>query len=443
MSIPVMTFAEVEVITGPNDFIHGAHLDTPREGFGGDSYGLVIEGWLVTKSLGVQYVEVLHEERPIAVADVDRERPDIADAYPEVEGAGQSGYRASVAALKLPTEFEIILRARLEDDTRLPLGSLRGRRRQLTPTAADAIQPLIVNTIGRSGSTLLVTQLSSHPEVVAFSPFVKDARVATYWINVLQDLSEPASFLSAFDPDDLDAPRWWLGSGNAARLGDPEVEQWMGSEAIDSLAGVCASRIETFYRHLAGTGGTPRYFVEKSQPHHLVSDLLAELYPAAREVILVRDFRDMLCSVIAFSRKRGFEAFGRGEGGDTEYVRTNLLQSATALAQRLQSTSAQPHLIRYEDLIQAPKNTFSELLAYLGLDSDPDLVEETLDRASESTVSMQHPGSGEQVDLLAHRTTPDPAASIGRWREDLPDEIAEICNEVLGPLLVKFGYEVS
>jgi hypothetical protein len=441
MPAAIATFDEVDVITGPNDFIHGAHLDTPRQGLDGDSYGLVIEGWLVTKALAVEYVEVLHEERPIAVADVDRQRPDIADAYPEVEGAALSGYRASVAALKLPAEFEIVLRARLEDDTRLPLGSIRGRRRQLPASDAVAIQPLMINTIGRSGSTLLVTQLSSHPDVVAFPPFVKDARVATYWVNILQDLSEPRSFLSPFDPDDIDSPRWWLGAGGVGRLGDPEVEQWLGSEAIESLAGVCAERIETFYGHLAGAEGG-RYFVEKCQPHQLAPDLLGEIYPAAREVILVRDFRDMLCSVIAFSRKRGYEAFGRSDGGgDAEYVRTNLLQSATALAQRLRATATRPHLVRYEDLIQAPEQTFTELLTYLELDADSDLVQDTLQRAAESTLSMQHPGSGQEVDLRAHRTTDDPAASIGRWREDLPEEVAAVCNEVLGPLLIEFGYE--
>jgi hypothetical protein len=167
------------------------------------------------------------------------------------------------------------------------------------------------------------------------------------------------------------------------------------------------------------------------------------MYPGARELILVRDFRDMLCSVIAFSRKRGYEAFGRSdEGSDVEYVRTNLVQSVEGLAKRLQATSTRPHLVRYEDLINAPEQTLAEMLSYLDLDSDPDQIQDTLKRAEESTTSMQHPGSGQQVDLLAHRTTSDPAASIGRWREDLPEEVAEVCKEVLGPLLVEFGYEV-
>jgi hypothetical protein len=433
MAEPVVSIELVDVNEGASDYVHGGNLDSPREGFGSDSYGIVVEGWLVTISLAVQYVEVLHEERPIAIAEANLDRPDIATGFPEIEGAGRSGYRASIGTLKLPAEFEIVLRARLEDDTRLPLGRLRGRRRRLPAAAEPQIEPLMVNTIGRSGSTLLVTLLSSHPDVVAFSPFVKDARISTYWANVLQDLAEPASYLAPFDPPDLETPHWWLGTGGGGELGEPEVERWLGSDAIDSLAGVCRSRIEAFYRELAVGDASPRYFVEKYLPHETVPDLLAELYGGAREVILVRDFRDILCSVIAFNRKRGYEAFGRGgEGGDAEYVRGPLRQSATTLAERLRGTETRPHLVRYEDLIQDPERALTELFEQLELDADPERVAETLRRAEASSASMSH-----------HRTTSDPAASIGRWREDLPGEIAEICNDALGPLLAEFGYEAQ
>jgi hypothetical protein len=289
----------------------------------------------------------------------------------------------------------------------------------------------MVNTIGRSGSTLLVTLLSSHPDVVAFSPFIKDARTSTYWTNVLQDLAEPQAFLAPFDPPDLEVQHWWL-QGGSGELGEDEVERWLGSEAVDSLAALCRGQIEAFYGHLAG-GERPSFFVEKYLPHQVVPDLLGEMYPGARELILVRDFRDILCSVIAFNRKRGWDAFGRTEGGDdAEYVRGALRQSALALSRRLRRGENPPHLVRYEDLVLDPEPTLAELFAQLGLDHGPELVEATVRRAQEATAAMDH-----------HRTTSDPAASIGRWREDLPEEIAAVCNEELGELLAEFGYEES
>lgn len=420
---------EAEINAGESDYVHGANLDSPEVGRAADSYTLPLIGWVLSKRLRVEHVEALYEERPVAEAPLEVERADLAAGFPEVEGAGRSGYQLQVDTLKLPDEFELVIRAKLEDGTRLPLARLRGHRRRLPAGSEELIQPLMVNTIGRSGSTLLVTLLSSHPEAVAFSPFIKDARVSTYWANVLQDLAEPSSFLAPFDPPDLEAPHWWLG-GNGGELGEPETEQWLGSESIDSLAGLCRGQIEAFYRHLAGERQA-RYFVEKYLPHQVVPDLLSELYPEAREVILVRDFRDMLCSVIAFNRKRGWDAFGRQEGGDDrEYVRTSMRQSAAQLERRLREAGTRPLLVRYEDLVLDPEPALASLFEQLGLAADPDVVRETVARAEEHSAEMHH-----------HRTTSDPAASIGRWREDLPEEVAAVCEEELGDLLRQFGYE--
>jgi len=426
----VVTLDSVEVNEGESDYVHGGNLDSPHTGFTSDSYGLTLEGWLLSKRLAVEHVEVLYEERPVACVPLDGERADIAAAFPEVEGSERSGYRVKIGGLKLSPRFEIVLRAKLEDGTRLPLARLRGRRRPLAvPGGEDLIQPLMVNTVGRSGSTLLVSLLNSHPEVVAFSPFIKDARVSTYWASVLQDLAEPSSFLTAFDPPDLEKAHWWL-DGESAELGDPEVEHWLGNEAVDLLAGNCRAQIEAFYSRLAGAEGA-RFFVEKYLPHQVVPDLLAEVYPGAREIILVRDFRDQLCSVIAFNRKRGWSDFGYTEGGDdAEYVRTMMRPSLVTLAERLRSAETGPRLVRYEDLVLDPEPTLTELFEDLGLPCDPELVSETVRLAQESTAEMHH-----------HRTTSDPAASIGRWREDLPEEVAAVCGEELGDLLHEFGYE--
>jgi hypothetical protein len=427
---PAVTIEEIRA-TGESDYVHGGNVDAPREGAAVGTYGMTVEGWALSKRIPIEHVEVLHEERPLAIVSVDRERPDIADGFPGVEGASKSGFLATISALRLPEEFELVLRTKLVDGTRLPLASLRGRRRRLPAGADGQIQPLMVNTIGRSGSTLLVTLLSSHPDVVAFSPFIKDARVSTYWVNVIQDLAAPASYLAPFDPPDLERPHWWLESG-VGELGDDEVERWLGSESVELLSGHCRAQIEAFYANLAGAEGA-RYFVEKYLPYQVIPDLLAEMYPGAREVILVRDFRDMLCSVIAFNRKRGWSDFGYTEGGDdAEYVREVMLPSLTALSRRLRGDAAVPHLVRYEDLVLDPEPALSGLFEHLGLATGEELVGEAVRRTREDTSSMDH-----------HRTTSDPAASVGRWHDDLPEEIAAVCNEELGPLLAEFGYEAS
>jgi hypothetical protein len=48
---------------------------------------------------------------------------------------------------------------------------------------------------------------------------------------------------------------------------------------------------------------------------------------------------------------------------------------------------------------------------------------------------------GELLDT--HRTIADSAQTIGRWRKDLPADLAEEANEVLAPALHAFGYSTE
>jgi hypothetical protein len=289
----------------------------------------------------------------------------------------------------------------------------------------------MVNTIGRSGSTWLVWLLSCLPEAVAFSPWARDARAGTYWTSVLQALARPQSYLAQLVPGPLEQKDWWLERPDlrVGVGGDPGLETWLGSDGVESLARLCQSQVDAFYREVAGDGERPRYFVEKYLPYQLTPDLLTEIYPGAREVILVRDFRDMLSSVIAFNRKRGWEAFGRAEAADdVEYVQTTVANSARRLLRRLRERGEGAHLVRYEDLIREPGETLAGTMRYLGIEADEAAVAATLEQA-------------EAESLDEHRTTEKASASIDRWKNDLSPELAAVCAEVLDPVLTEFGYE--
>jgi sulfotransferase family protein len=411
----------------------GCRLDDPRPGSASGVYGFEIRGWALGESSPVTAIEVEQERRPLVEFAPGEKRADIAAAHPGVPGAEVCGFRAPLGALDLRAEFEVSLTARCEDGSRAPIAEIRGKRESLPAGGPDLIQPLMVNTIGRSGSTWLVWLLSCHPGAVAFKPYARDARVATYWMGVAQGLARPQSYLAQLVPGPLEEKLWWLDRGDlqAGVAGDPQLEEWLGTDAVESVAQMCQSRIEAFYSRVAGPGETPRYFVEKFLPYQVVPDLLAEVYPGAREVILVRDFRDMLCSVIAFNEKRGYEAFGRGAvGSDAEYVETTVTNSARRLLRRLKDRGDAAYLVRYEDLIEAPETTLGGLLDHLGLDAAEGTIAETLERANSDAPDMDH-----------HRTAGEAPASIGRWRRDLSPEIAKLCGEMLDPVLVEFGYE--
>jgi Sulfotransferase family len=426
-SVEISRVEQRESIAGK---LLGCRLDAPKPGAQSETYGFEIVGWALAESAPLTKIEVLQEGRVVAEAEPGEKRPDIASAFSAVGHAEESGFRIPVSGIDLRQEFELSVVVR-GAEFQAQIAQVGGARSTLPAGSEDLIQPLMVNTIGRSGSTWLVWLLSCLSEAVAFSPWARDARVGTYWTSVLQALSRPQSYLAQLVPGPLEQRTWWfdrpdLRSGIG---GDQELEAWLGSEGIESLAQFCQSRIDAFYGRLAEDGVRPRFFVEKYLPYQLTPDLLSELYPGAREVILVRDFRDMLCSVIAFNQKRGYEAFGRAEAADdAEYVQTTVANSARRLLRRLRERGEAAHLVRYEDLIGEPAPTVAAMMQYLDLDAGEESVAAVLERA-------------EAESLDEHRTTSKASESIGRWKRDLSPELAQVCAEVLDPVLTEFGYE--
>jgi hypothetical protein len=163
----------------------------------------------------------------------------------------------------------------------------------------------------------------------------------------------------------------------------------------------------------------------------MVPELMLELYPGAREVILVRDFRDMVASMFAYNDKRGRRGFARDRAStDREYVVNQLAPPVTAIADAWRRRSGGAHLLRYEDLVLHPEETVQSVLAHLDLGGEPHALEPML-------ASLFGRDSGSE----GHRTVSDPRESIGRWRRDLSDEVATACADAFGPALEFFGYE--
>ena len=220
----------------------------------------------------------------------------------------------------------------------------------LPPNPDVRIQPAMVTTIGRSGSKWLVWLLSCHPQIVAFQPLVFEPRVATYWLEVFRSLSAPRSFERQLHNEDYSGD-WWVGHHPAALPGplDTDIADWLAKDAVEDLAAMCQRRIEAFYRRTGVSIGKPNpdYFVEKFHLRPATLDLLGELYPGAKEVILVRDFRDRLSSVLAWNAKQGRELFGRDAfATDADFVSSRVRTEAHSLLEHWRNRKSSALLLR-------------------------------------------------------------------------------------------------
>jgi hypothetical protein len=417
-----------------------AQLETPRPGDQRETWTLPVTGWVVGGRGAAAQVRATHRDARWEMPVHDH-RTDIADAHPGVAWAWNAGFSGAVNTLRLPPRFELDLTAEVDGGDRR-IATIAGHREPLRSRYEPELRPLIVTTLGRTGSTWLIHLLGAHPGVAVYRPFSFEPRAATYWVDILASLSEPSSYTQQIEGEVHHPLPWWLGSSprmTSEVLPDPELARWLGSDHVTDLAAFAQQRIDAVYRQVAALGdGRAEFFAEKCLPEGNVPQLLRELYPDAREIFLVRDFRDMLCSIRSFNEQRGRSEFGRegdggGENGEAAYVRDALASSVHSLLLEWRDRAERAHLVRYEDLIAEPERTLRGVLDHAGLDASGSRVEDVLTDAS-----RQIPG------MAGHATAAGgPAASIGRWRQELEPELQTACDEAFAEALAEFGYETA
>jgi hypothetical protein len=411
----------------------GCRIDSPVVGERTKTYALGIAGWALGRTLPVTGVEIVSENTVLRRVPLDVPRPDIAAAFSEVPDAERSGFQTTIGLLDGTQHFKYQVRAVLRDDSRIVVGTIRGQRESLRSAFRPTLQPLMVTSLGRTGTTWLMRLLSEHPGIVVHRHYPYELRTARYWMHVLRVLSEPANHYQSANFENFQASRWFIGHNpfySPPLTDNPDLGYWFGRTYVEQLATFCQRSIEDCYQLSAASQHQPEpvYFAEKHVPDR-TPWLTWELYPEAREVILVRDFRDVVCSMLAYNSKRGYLAFGREDvSSDVEFVE-KVRKSALSLLRSYKQRSSQVYLVRYEDLILHPTDSLESLFEYLQLDSAESTVESLVRRASE-----------ESSDMRQHWTSSEPHKSIGRWRRDLAPSVRATCQETFAEILEDFGY---
>ena len=400
-------------------------------------YAFLLEG-VVTADSEVDHVEVWfgrRKLREVRVGLVTEHREESAPT--PSDGLRVYGFSELVGTVRLPRSFTLNLRVVLVSGRQFDVCSIDGTRPALAlpPGTTPRLSPLMVSSLGRTGSTWLMRLLSKHPELVLNGTYPYEERPQRYWMHWLQVMAEPANHRESSPPVGFHAQQWSVGANPffTAKLakGNPALAERLAGEQVVALAGFAHQATEIYYLACMAQFGRPnaRFSVEKHLPGP-ISVLLWELYPGAKEIFLVRDPRDMLASMLAFNEKRGSTEFGRDRvETDADFVR-RLAMGVRNLMQNWQGRREQAHLVRYEDLVTTPDDVLREAFDYVGIDASAAVVERVLREASEP-----------DAELAFHMTSRDQGASIGRWKRDLPADVQALCSEEFGPALAEFGYD--
>jgi hypothetical protein len=423
----------------------GGGIDLPVAGEKRDHFTMVIAGWVLHRDHEQLHVEARSNGQTVGRWYVGEVRGDVVRAFSDLPVTPRCGFVAAISTIALPAEFELQIEVVGEIQVagriaRAPLGTIYGCRSALAPEEPhQGPAPLFVTTLGRTGSTYLMSLLFEHPEIVVHPPFPFEARLMAYWGSILDNLGSPYSHLKSLVAN---SPRgyWWVGTHDlmAAEYVDQDpAAQWLGGEAVSEFCRFARGQVRGFYKVSARLDHRPasavtKYFAEKRLPLPRLQQVCREIFPHGRELFLVRDFRDVLTSILAFNAKRGKLDFGVERLSGEEHVAALARGVEKLLADRA-AAGSHGLVVRYEDLIRDPHGALRRILQFAELDADAATIDKMIAGSAAANQAAQ----------LAHRTTVDGAASIGRWLRELTPELRLACDRLLTPYLAELEYSIG
>lgn len=269
--------------------------------------------------------------------------------------------------------------------------------------------PFIVGC-GRSGTTLIRAMLDSHP-MLAVPP-------ESHFIPSLA--RRRAAYLRGGDI--LDAERF---VSDLRR--HPRFRRWSlpPEDVLKALAESSPTNIADAIRivfHLyAARQGKSRYG-DKTPRYVLKIGSLAELFPEARFIHIIRDGRDVALSLLDIGGGRVEDA--------ALYWRRHVVRGRTA-GTRLGPDRYRE--VRYEDLVADPESRLRSLCEFLDLRFEDSMLR-YFERASDLLPGMGDP-------RLHQRLRLPPTSGLRDWQRQMSADDSALFDVLAGDLLTELGYE--
>jgi hypothetical protein len=271
----------------------------------------------------------------------------------------------------------------------------------VTSAETDA-GPVFVVGMNGSGTTMLLDCLGRHPALYAFP---QETRLIPYLMSrvaVFGDLSEDANFLRLWE-EVRNLGVFRVANGEQPV---PVPDDWR--DYSRSLAAV----LDGVFRYFAAREGKRRW-CEKTPQHaqHLLA--LAEQFPNAKFIQVIRDGRDCAASFhrrwrrqpeLTMYRWKKVVASGQTQGnalGEGRYLET-----------------------RYEDLTAAPESSLRRICGFLGLRFDEAVLE-----SAQPYMQAANGNSGRGL-----------KRNSGKWQSYFTARVQQRLEQIAGRTLARCGY---
>jgi len=267
--------------------------------------------------------------------------------------------------------------------------------------------PSLLYIIGspRSGTTMLQILLASHPQVAS-----------TVEQTLFQHYAEP--WLRGWEVEvDCIENRGW-------KLGLPILWKKEDLEAVlrDFLARV--------YARVHENKPEATHLLDKHPGYSLHVRTIKALVPNAKFIHMIRDGRDVACSMRAVHGKMGFTTASISEAGEKWCTFVRGARQAAEFGEDYLE-------IRYEEFLEGKAGTYARVLDFCGLSHTREWIEATL--AANTFEKMKERGASPdpKVKLSEKRYH---RGSAGGWREEFTSWDAYRFERAAGTLLRELGY---
>jgi hypothetical protein len=294
-----------------------------------------------------------------------------------------------------------------------PIVSIAARRTApaQTQASADALAPFpFIVARGRSGTTLLRAMLDANPRM-AVPP---ESHFLVRMGKTRRRYERPGGFAADRFAHELAGQygfkRWEIDEATVRdRVADAHVDTF--PDAIRQVFALYAER-----------HGKDRY-AEKTPINVMHIPFLAETFPEARFVHLIRDGRDVALSYL--DADFGVETLGEAAIYWRRFVTKGRRDGARLGSRYLE--------IGYEELLRRPEEVLRSLCAFVDLPYDPAMLEYQR-RAGQLLKSTPKSESHQRLHL-------PPTVGLRDWRTQMAREDIELFEAIAGDVLDDLGYE--
>ncbi len=270
-------------------------------------------------------------------------------------------------------------------------------------------KPVFIVGMNGSGTTMLLDNLSRHPELYAFP---RETRLIPHLQSTAHrygDLTDDANYRRLWD----DVRGLLVFKQVNGQQPVPLPDDWQ--QQPRSLSGVLDGVFTIFARR----EGKQRW-CEKTPQHAQHVQMLAELFPGAKFVHIIRDGRDSAASFARRWKRNPQLTIFRWKCVVREARRQGLAVGASRYLE-----------VRYEDLTQEPEQWLRRICEFLELPFD-----EVVLRSSQPYLAGNKAGTktGKVKGL---------SPNSGKWRKQFTPRTVRQLEKIAGSLLTQFGYQTS